>query len=163
VHAVRQFGLPIGVSIYPTPESPKLLASEGITEVKWNIEAATPELFVRMCPHLDLERIWNVLRDSVDLFGENRVFSNVIVGLGETDGEIETCLSALTSIGVIPVLRPLTPCGELSGYPRPSAERLLRLLVLHQNALRAAGLDTRKAVTMCTACTGCDLVPGRDT
>jgi biotin synthase-related radical SAM superfamily protein len=162
VRAVRQFDLPIGVSIYPTPETPQLLANEGVTEVKWNLEAATPELFAHVCPDLDWGLMWDALRESVDLFGENRVFSNVIVGLGETDRDLEACLSALTAIGVIPVLRPLTPSGELSRYHRPSADRLVRLVRLHQNALQVAGLDTRKSTTMCTTCTGCDLVPGRD-
>jgi len=162
VRALRHFDLPIGVSIYPTPASPRRLAREGVTEVKWNIEAATPDLFALMCPGLEWQVIWDALLESVDLFGRDRVFSNVIIGLGETDEEMEACLAALTSIGVIPVLRPLTPCGELSDYPRPSAERLVRLFNLHQKALHRAALDTRTAQTMCTACTGCDLVPGRD-
>jgi hypothetical protein len=33
---------------------------------------------------------------------------------------------------------------------------------MHEQALEEAGLDTREALTMCTSCTGCDLVPGRD-
>ena len=162
VRVLRRFDLPIGVSIYPTSASPRLFANEGVVEVKWNIETATPALFGTMCPGLDWDRIREALRDSVDLFGTNRVFSNVIVGLGETDDEIEGCLATLTSMGVIPVLRPLTPCGGLSALRRPSSERLVRLFHLHREALRRAGLDTRIAQTMCTACTGCDLVPGRD-
>jgi biotin synthase-related radical SAM superfamily protein len=98
----------------------------------------------------------------VKLFGKNRVFSNVIVGLGETDAELETCCKKLTSLGVIPVLRPLNPVAELAGTPHPSAARLKKIFLMHERALAAAGLDPRLAVTMCTNCTGCDLVPGRD-
>lgn len=156
------FGLPIGVSIYPTEKTPELLKDLGVAEVKFNLEAATPELFAKMCPGLDYTLIWQVLDKSVELFGKNRVFSNVIIGLGETDAELETCIRELASRGVIPVLRPLNPVAGLAGTPRPTAERLNKIFTIHEQALVAAGLDARLAQTMCTNCAGCDLVPGRD-
>jgi biotin synthase-related radical SAM superfamily protein len=159
---LSSYKLPIGASIYPTPMTPDRLKELGVAEVKFNLEAATPELFSRMCPGLDYGLLWKVLDRSVHLFGKNRVFSNVIVGLGETDAELETCIKKLTSLGVIPVLRPLNPVAGLAGIPRPSAERLKKIFAIHERALAAAGLDPRLAVTMCTNCTGCDLVPGRD-
>ncbi len=115
-----------------------------------------------MCPGLDYEQLWRVLDRSVELFGKNRVFSNVIIGIGETDGEMEACIKRLTSHGVIPVLRPLNPVAELNDAVRPSAERLKKIFDIHERELARAGLDTREALTMCTNCTGCDLVPGRD-
>jgi biotin synthase-related radical SAM superfamily protein len=130
--------------------------------VKFNIEAATLGLFAKMCPGLRYDLLWQVLDRSVELFGKNRVFSNVIVGLGETDTEMETCISRLTSHGVIPVLRPLNPVAGLTGFARPSAERLHKIFIMHERALAGAGLDPREARTMCTNCAGCDLVPGRD-
>ena len=156
------YDLPIGVSIYPTDQTPDRLRALGVAEVKFNLEAATPGLFAMMCPGLDYDLLWQVLDRSVQLFGKNRVFSNVIVGLGETDAELETCIKQLTSLGVIPVLRPLNPVADLAGTGRPSAERLKSIFIMHERALAAAGLDPRLAVTMCTHCTGCDLVPGRD-
>ncbi len=163
VREVRRFDLPIGVSIYPTLETPVRLRDAGADEVKFNVEAATPPLFARMCPGLDWGEMWAVLERSVEVFGEGRVFSNVIVGLGESDAEMEGCIDALVERGVIPVLRPLTPAAELAGCRRPSAARLLSLCAYHEAALRKAGLDPRSARTLCTACTGCDLTPGRDT
>jgi biotin synthase-related radical SAM superfamily protein len=156
------FDLPIGVSIYPTEKTPEHLKDLGVTEVKFNLEAATPQLFEKMCPNLDYDLIWHVLDRSVELFGKNRVFSNVIIGLGETDAELEACVRNLTSRWVIPVLRPLNPVAELAGTPRPSAERLNRILAIHAEALEVEGLDPLLAQTMCTNCAGCDLVPGRD-
>ncbi|MCX6683488.1 MAG: radical SAM protein [Methanoregula sp.] len=156
------YKLPIGVSIYPTDQTPDRLNTLGVAEVKFNIEAATPGLFATMCPGLRYDRLWQVLERSVELFGKNRVFSNVIVGLGETDAEMETCIGRLTSHGVIPVLRPLNPVAALTGFARPSAERIKKIFIMHERALAAAGLDPREARTMCTNCTGCDLVPGRD-
>jgi len=163
VRKVAPLGKPVGVSVYPTERTPDLLHDLGVEEVKWNLEAATPALFARMCPGLDYDHMWRALRRSVDLFREGAVCSNVIVGLGETDEEMARCITDLTEAGVIPVLRPLSPAAELSGWPRPPSGRLLRLLEIHEQALRDAGLDTRKVRTMCTACTGCDLTPGRDT
>jgi biotin synthase-related radical SAM superfamily protein len=156
------FDLPIGVSIYPTDKTPDKLFALGVAEVKFNIEAATPELFSEMCPGLDYERLWRVLDRSVELFGKGRVFSNVIIGLGETDAELEACINKLTAHGVIPVLRPLNPVAGLAGNPRPSADRLKTIYALHARAIAATGLDPLVARTMCTNCAGCDLVPGRD-
>jgi len=162
VKHLRVYDLPIGVSIYPTDQTPNRLRALGVAEVKFNLEAATPELFSKMCPGLNYGLLWQVLNRSVLVFGKNRVFSNVIVGLGETDAELETCIKNLTSLGVIPVLRPLNPVADLAGTPRPSAERLKKIFAIHERELAAAGLDPRLARTMCTNCTGCDLVPGRD-
>ncbi len=159
---LTSYNLPIGVSIYPTAGTPDRLKELGVTEVKFNLEAATPELFSRMCPGLDYGLIWQVLDRSVRVFGKNRVFSNVIVGLGETDAELETCIKTLTALGVIPVLRPLNPVAGLAGMGRPPAERLEKIFEIHTRALADSGLDPRLAMTMCTNCTGCDLVPGKD-
>ncbi len=162
VKSLLPFNLPVGVSIYPTEKTPDLLKELGVAEVKFNLEAATPDLFRTMCPGLDYDRLWLVLDRSVELFGKNRVFSNIIVGLGETDEELEACVRKLVSHGVIPVLRPLNPVAGLAGMPRPTADRLERVFAMHEEAIESAGLDTRMARTMCTSCTGCDLVPGRD-
>jgi biotin synthase-related radical SAM superfamily protein len=156
------FNLPMGVSIYPMDKTPDRLKDLGVAEVKFNLEAATPDLFAKMCPGLDYDCLWQVLYRSVELFGRNRVFSNVIIGLGETDAEMETCIRKLTSIGVIPVLRPLNPVAGMAGTPRPTAERLNKLFAVQSQVLSAARLNPTLAMTMCTNCTGCDLVPGRD-
>jgi biotin synthase-related radical SAM superfamily protein len=162
VKHLSSFNLPLGVSIYPTIKTPDRLKELGVAEVKFNIEAATPTIFSDMCPGLDYGILWQVLDRSVQIFGKNRVFSNVIVGLGETDSELETCIKNLTSHGVIPVLRPLNPVSKLTGTPRPSAERLKKIFTIHTRALAEAGLDPCLALTMCTNCAGCDLVPGKD-
>jgi len=162
VKRLQRFGLPIGVSIFPGPHTPKRLHAGGVAEVKFNIEAATGELFTAMCPGLPYDAIWDALKRSVTLFGRDHVFSNLIIGLGESDEEVESCISALCALGVIPILRPLNPAGALSGFSRPNAERLTRLFTYHSRSLSAAGLNPGRALTMCVACTGCDMVPGRD-
>ncbi|MGB7789521.1 radical SAM protein [Methanoregula sp.] len=162
VKRLTSFDLPIGVSIYPTETTPDRLRELGVVEVKFNLESATQELFQNVCPGLDYDGIWKALDRSVELFGKGHVFSNVIIGLGETDEELESCIRRLVSHGIIPVLRPLNPVAEFTGKPRPSAERLGKLFALQTEALTKSGLDAKQALTMCTNCAGCDLVPGRD-
>ena len=162
IRNLTRFGLPIGVSIYPTLKTPERLHALGVAEVKFNIEAATPELFRVVCPGLDYDLLWQVLDRSVAIFGKGRVFSNVIIGLGETDAELAACIEKLVSHGVVPVLRPLNPVAGFAGTPRPSAERIRAAFLVHSRALAAAGIDPLTAQTMCTNCAGCDLVPGRD-
>jgi biotin synthase-related radical SAM superfamily protein len=157
------YGKPIGVSIYPLEDTPRRLHDLGVAEVKFNLETATKRLFEEHCPGLDREALCRALRKSVDLFGRNHVFSNVILGLGETDEEMEHCIEELCTLGVIPVVRPLTPAAGCAGHERPSAMRIEKICALHQRHLALAGLDPTAALTMCVACTGCDLVPGRDT
>jgi biotin synthase-related radical SAM superfamily protein len=162
VKRLQRFGLPIGVSIFPAVHTAERLHAVGVTEVKFNVEAATRELFTTMCPGLPYDAVWDALERSVGLFGKDHVFSNLILGLGESDEQAESCISSLCAIGVIPVLRPLNPAGALAGYSRPTAERLLRLFTYHAEALSVEALNPSRARTMCVECTGCDLVPGRD-
>jgi len=162
INHLKRFGIPIGASIYPVAGTPQRLRDHGVAEVKFNLETATPDLFREICPGHDREMVVDALRHSVPLFGRGHVFSNIIVGLGETDREVEACVNELAGRGVIPILRPLTPAADLADRRRPSAERLLRLCGMHGDALRRHGLDGRAALSMCAACTGCDLAPWRD-
>lgn len=162
IRALQRFDLPIGVTIYPLPETPEHLHALGVSEVKFNIETATSELFGEMCPGLNREEVLASLDRSVALFGKNHVFSNVLIGLGETDEEMKACIRDLTRRGVIPELRPLNPAAGVKDYDRPSADRILRLHQYLSKELDSEGLDPRKALTMCSACQGCDLVHGRD-
>jgi biotin synthase-related radical SAM superfamily protein len=162
VQRLSRFGLPIGVSIFPGEHTPEHLFDSGVAEVKFNIEAATPEIFAHMCPGLDWNQVWKALERSVPIFGRGHVFSNLIIGLGETDEDVGSCVRALCGRGVIPVLRPLNPAGDLQSWHRPPADRLIRLFSIHKEALNEAGLDPRMALSMCVSCTGCDLVPGKD-
>ncbi|MBN2734568.1 MAG: radical SAM protein [Methanomicrobiaceae archaeon] len=162
IKRLQRFEIPIGVSIYPAEGTPERLFELGVSEVKFNLETATENLFKEICPGPEREEIWEALNRSVELFGKNRVFSNVILGLGETDEEMKSCIRELCRMGIIPVIRPLTPSGSLLDYKRPSAERILKISEFLKEELVKNGLDNSRALTMCTKCTGCDLVPGRD-
>lgn len=112
-----------------------------------------------------MKAIKESLDEAVEVFGKNRVFSNVIVGLGESDRTILSGIDELAEMGVLPVLRAVYPhplrIGEIE-MTRPSAERLLDLARYARRALDRNGLRGDLALTGCYLCTGCDLVPGRD-
>lgn len=165
VRDLRRFGVPIGVSISPFPGVNRILKDAGADEVKYNLECADREIFPRVCPGISYQEIMDALVEAVEVFGRNHVFSNILVGLGESDEALRSSIDDLTEKGIIPVLRAVYPhplrAGEV-GLERPSAERLLELARYLKDALEKSGLDGGAALTGCYRCTGCDLIPGRD-
>jgi len=166
VKALRErYDLPIGVSVYPTETSSEELFAAGATEIKYNVETMDPEIFARYCPRLSLSFVLEALEKAVKIFGRNRVSSNFIIGLGESDECVISGVNRLTRMGVMPILRPISPHPLRSGevqVQRPSAERLLKLSQHVRKALDEQGLRADKAETMCLLCTGCDITPHRD-
>jgi biotin synthase-related radical SAM superfamily protein len=160
-----KYKVPIGVSVYPTEDSTSRLKFAGATELKYNVETMDRKLHAELCPDQDLEYLLNALREGVKVFGKNKVCSNVIIGLGETDESAKKGIEELVSIGVVPILRaaarhPLRE-GEVT-VERPSAERLLNLNRFLKEKLDEAGLRADKFETMCLPCTGCDINPHID-
>ncbi len=160
-----RYDVPIGVSVYPTETSSEELYEAGAREIKYNVETMDPEIFSRVCPGLSLPFILKSLEKAVGIYGKNRVSSNFIIGLGESDECVQKGVRTLTELGVIPILRPISPhplrAGEIF-VERPTAERLLKLTRYTKRALEENGLRTGLAETMCLRCTGCDLTPQKD-
>jgi len=166
VKALRaRYDLPIGVSVYPTDTSSEELKEAGATEIKYNVETMDPEIFARTCPGLSLEYVLRSLEKAVKIFGKNRVSSNFILGLGESNECVLAGVNRLAEMGVIPILRPISPHplrkGEVK-VERPSAERLLGLARATRKVLEDHDLRADLAETMCLPCTGCDIASHRD-
>ncbi|MDD1750093.1 MAG: radical SAM protein [Methanothrix sp.] len=166
VRALRNlYDVPIGVSVYPTDTSSEELKDAGATEIKYNVETMDPEIFARYCPGLSLDYVLRSLETAVEIFGRNRVSSNFILGLGESDECVLAGVTRLAEMGVIPNLRPISPhplrAGEVK-VQRPSAQRLLKLARATKKVLEEQGLRADLAETMCLPCTGCDITPQRD-
>ena len=165
VRDLKRFGVPVGVSISPFPGVNQILKDAGADEVKYNLECVDRELFPQVCPGISRPEIMDALQEAVAIFGKNRVFTNIIVGLGETDEHLRRSIDELTKWGVIPVLRAVFPHPLRAGetwMERPSAERLLDNAHYLKAELEKNGLDGAAALTGCYRCTGCDLTPGRD-
>jgi len=166
VRALAPYGVPIGVAVHPAENSSRRLKDAGVSEVKYSVETMDPDIFRRMCSggkgHT-LEYILESLREAVEVFGKNRVSSNIIIGLGETDECVRRGVEYLAKMGVIPVLRPISTSPlrreELKTTIRPSPERLMKLMGMTREILRKYGLSASESRTMCLACTGCDLTP----
>jgi biotin synthase-related radical SAM superfamily protein len=160
--SLRKYNVPIGVSVYPTEECSKKFYEAGVSEVKYNVETMDEEIFKKVCGGLSLDYILDRLKEAVEIFGKNRVFSNFIIGLGESDKTVQEGVETLAKIGVIPILRPVNPHPLRVGdcyMERPSLERILNLAKIEAELLEKYELKPELAETMCIKCTGCDLVP----
>lgn len=174
VRSVRRAfpSVPIGVEPYTVDENDlRLLKRAGATELKLNIQCATDGLMARVCPGLERAGILRNLGAGVRLFGNGRVCSNLIVGLGETDREALSTVRRLAAMGVAANLRPLRLSALNSGpletalgrKPRPpGASRMLRLARAQKRIFAEHGLDPSSFRTMCHRCTACDLQPFSD-
>lgn len=165
VKTLAKYEVPIGVSVYPTDDSSFLLKEAGAIEIKYNVETMDPDIFERVCGDLSLDYIIKSLREAVDIYGKNLVFSNFIIGLGESDETVRKGVEDLAGIGVIPILRAINEHPLRKGDTemfRPDASRLLRLAKMTRDILDEHGLRADLAQTMCLPCTGCDITPHRD-
>lgn len=160
----RRYDLPLGVSVYPTEGSSEMLKEAGATEIKYNVETMDPDIFERACPGLSLTFILRSLEKAVKIFGRNHVSTNFIIGLGESDESVRGGVIRLAGMGVIPVLRPISPhpLRRDIEVERPDPARLLRLARMTKDILERYGLRADLAKTMCLRCTGCDITPHRD-
>ncbi len=165
IRDLKSFGVPIGVSVSPFPGVNQILKDAGADEVKYNLETVDRDLFSRVCPGISFQEIMDALREAVAIFGPNRVFTNIIVGLGESDETLRHGIDELTGMGVLPILRAAYPhplrAGEVE-IIRPSADRLRDLARYLKVKLDENDLDGSLALTGCYRCTGCDLAPGKD-
>ena len=102
-----------------------------------------------------------------EVFGRNKVCSNIVFGMGESDETIIHGLKVLGNMGAVGTLRALR-VNDLNkadlerslGRLEPvTAERMMRLAEEHKRILQDYGLTTLSFRTMCHACLACDIVP----
>jgi len=159
---------PIGVEPYTTrPDEVDMLKDAGADEIKLNIETFDRDIFEKVCGDMDLDHILHAVNHAGEVFGRNRVCSNIIFGLGETDENVLEGVKVLANMGAVATLRALrrdemnTSSLEQSlGRLEPvTADRMLRLAVSERGILERHGLSTLRFETMCHACLSCDIVP----
>lgn len=162
----------IGVEPYiTTMKQLWVLKKAGADELKLNLQSYDREIFRKVCPGLDYDRIMNMINFAAVVFGRGRVCSNIIVGLGESDDNIIQGVEKLASAGVVTTLRPLSidpsnrkilesALGHRIQPVRPV--RLLKLACTQKQVLKRYRLTTSGFKTMCHACACCDIEPFMD-
>ena len=162
--------MPIGVEPYvDSAEQIDALKRAGASEIKINLETPRADIFGKICPELDHSLIMEMLKASVKIFGPGKVTTNLIFGLGETDGDLEECMETLASFGCAAGLRAvrinemnekdLRDAGVTIGV---TAERMIGLAEAQKRIFGENSLTTRSFRTMCFECGCCDLIPFRD-
>jgi biotin synthase-related radical SAM superfamily protein len=159
---------PIGVEPYATrPDDINLLKESGADEIKLNIESFDPDIFEKVCPDRDYATILHMINHAGKVFGKNRVASNIIFGLGETDETVLEGTKVLANMGAVATLRALRRSEynmeALSAVLGPlvpvSPDRMLSLAKGQRSIFEEYGLNPLEFRTMCNACLSCDIVP----
>ena len=160
--------IPIGVEPYATrPDEIDVLKSSGADEIKLNIESFDRDIFEKVCPKRDYDVILHMINHAGHVFGKNKVCSNIIFGMGETDENVIEGVKVLANMGCVATLRALRRneynVDELEKVLGPlepvNPERMLKLAREEKKILTSYGLTTMKFKTMCNSCLSCDIVP----
>ncbi len=108
-------GVPVSVSCQPLGrEGMKKLAKAGVERIGVPLDAATKDVFDRVKgASADGPYDWDIqhraLLEAVEVFGEDRVSTHLIVGLGETEKEMVEAFQWCIDNGVYPALFAFTP------------------------------------------------------
>jgi biotin synthase len=128
----RKTQLPICVSAGPrTLEDVKELLDLGVDHVSIALDAATPEVYVKM-----KDGSWNarfsLLRQSAERF-PGRIATHLIVGLGESEEEMVKCIQSMYDQGVTVALFAFTPVKgtRMEGLPQPEMTHYRRVQAAH--------------------------------
>ncbi|AEA27243.1 Radical SAM domain protein [Pseudonocardia dioxanivorans CB1190] len=155
-------GLPVEVQFEP-PRDLKYIDQVhdmGLDALGIHIESFDPKVLAKVAPgkfRTGMDTYFRTWEYAVDLFGEGRVSTYVILGLGE-DPEltVEMCRRAV-DIGVYPFVVPLRPVAGslLEDLPAPSREYTEPIYRKVAGFLEEKGLGADTAVAGCARCQAC--------
>lgn len=147
----------------PSREHLLRLKDAGICEIRLNLETYNRGIAQCIMPNKNLNEILYSIEQAVTVFGKEKVSSNIIIGLGESDDDILNGVCRLAEIGALSTLYPYDSIG-LSNYnfQRPSAKRIYNLAIEHKKILKKHNLNPLGSKTMCCACAASHLYPGKD-
>jgi len=131
--------VPLSISCQPfNSEQMKLLKEAGVDRISIALDAATKELFDKVKgPLTSSPYSWETQRETlmkaVEVFGRNRVYTHLIVGLGETEREMIQTIQWCTDRGIYPSLFAFTPIPgtTLEALPQPSVATYRRIQLAH--------------------------------
>lgn len=127
-----QTDLPVSALIAPTVTDKLRLESifrSGADHLGIGLDAASEKVFEKTRRPLSWERYVRTVREAREVFGPNRVNCHVIVGIGETDGELVELFADLAAIEVQAYLFCFypEPGSAFGGRRRPSVRRFRRI------------------------------------
>ncbi|MBS7647894.1 MAG: radical SAM protein [Candidatus Bathyarchaeia archaeon] len=136
--------VPISISCQPLDlENIKHLAEAGAERIGIPLDAATEEIFdkvkgVSAGGPYKMGRQLALLAEAVKVFGEGKVSTHLIVGLGETEKEMVYMIQKCVNMSVLPALFAFTPVAgtALENMKQPSIGQyrriqLARYLIVH--------------------------------
>lgn len=162
-HAVKEAaGLPVEVQFEPPRDLSTIDAVHGmgIDAVGIHIESFDPAVLERVAPgkyRTGIDTYFRTWEHAVKRFGEGRVSTYVILGMGEDpDLTIEGCRRAV-DMGVYPFVVPLRPvAGSLmADVPAPAREYTEPIYRKVAGFLAERGLGADTAVAGCARCQAC--------
>jgi len=142
----QQTRVPISISCQPKrTEDIRLLASAGAERIGIPLDAANEELFDKIKgasaggPYA-WKRQFELLGEAISVFGEGKVSTHLIVGLGETEQEMVNIIQQCADISVLPALFAFTPIigTVLEGWSQPLIQEYRRLQVARSLILNGA-------------------------
>ncbi|MEM3617711.1 MAG: radical SAM protein [Candidatus Bathyarchaeia archaeon] len=131
----KRTNIPISVSCQPlNPENIRHLAESGVERIGIPLDAATPEIFDKVKgasaggPY-EMERQLKLLKEAVKIFGEGKVSTHLIVGLGESEKEMVEMIQKCVDMGVLPALFAFTPVAgtALENLGQPPIQQYRRI------------------------------------
>lgn len=168
----KKYGQELTISANPPPVGRNLivkLQEAGLSEIRINIEVFNRDLFTKLCPGYDFEQTCEAIGNAVQIFGKNRVSTNMVIGLGETDEDVCSGIEYFARLGVITILSPLDIVPERindlqrlsgGGVKRPDWRRLYNLALRQKEIFSKYGVNPLLHLrTMCGRCSSCNITP----
>jgi radical SAM protein (TIGR04043 family) len=162
-HAVKEAaGLPVEIQFEPPRDLSVInqVHDMGIDALGIHIETFDPAVLAKVAPgkyRTGIETYFRTWEHAVKVFGEGRVSTYVILGMGEDPQlTIDACKRAI-DIGVYPFVVPLRPvAGSLmENVPAPSREYTEPIYRKVAGFLAERGLGADTAVAGCARCQAC--------
>ncbi len=155
-------GLPVEVQFEPPRDLSVIdrVHDMGVDALGIHIETFDPAVLARVAPgkfRTGIETYFRTWEHAVEVFGEGRVSTYVILGMGEDPQlTVDACKRAV-DIGVYPFVVPLRPvAGSLmEDVPAPSREYTEPIYRKVAGFLAERGLDADTAVAGCARCQAC--------
>ncbi|MHA6796207.1 MSMEG_0568 family radical SAM protein [Pseudonocardia bannensis] len=162
-HAVKQAtALPVEVQFEPPADLDIInqVHDLGIDALGIHIETFDPQVLARVAPgkyRTGIDTYFRTWEHAVNLFGEGRVSTYVILGMGEDPDLTVTMCKRAIDIGVYPFVVPLRPvAGSLmQDLPAPTRDYTEPIYRKVAGYLAERGLGADTAVAGCARCQAC--------